>query len=117
MKQRGFTLIEVMIALAIFAVSAMAVLSATGETITTLGNLKQKTFAAMVADNQLALMKLEGVPNAEKSGSSNLAGETWYWTIKPTPTADGTLRAVDLIVWQNESKRSSLVTVRTYVTQ
>ncbi|WP_394213052.1 type II secretion system minor pseudopilin GspI [Enterovibrio calviensis] len=113
---RGFTLIEVMVAMAVFAVAALAVLNATGQHVNTLGVLEEKTFASMVADNQLALFVLEGkVPSSEKNGSSEMAGRTWYWTIKPTATADNALRAVDVIVWQDESKRGSLVSVRTYV--
>lgn len=115
MKQRGFTLIEVMIAMAIFAVSAMAILSATGESINALGAIEKKTLASMVADNQLALLKLSGTPNGERSGDTLMGGQTWYWTVKPQPTTTGMLKAIDFIVWDSEQKRSPLVSVRTYV--
>ncbi|WP_028024304.1 type II secretion system minor pseudopilin GspI [Enterovibrio calviensis] len=113
---RGFTLIEVLVAMAVFAVAALAVLNATGQHVNTLGVLEEKTFAAMVADNQLALFVLEGKAlSSEKNGNSEMAGRKWFWTIKPTATADNMLRAVDVIVWQDETKRSSIVSVRTYV--
>ncbi|MGL5291737.1 MAG: type II secretion system minor pseudopilin GspI [Vibrionaceae bacterium] len=115
MKQRGFTLIEIMIALAIFSVSAMAVLNSTGQNINSLAALEKKTFAAMVADNQLALLLLSGAPDSERSGTANLADQEWHWTIKPVPTASGMLRAVDVIVWESSKKSSELASVRTYV--
>ena len=112
----GFTLIEVLVAMAVFAVAAMAVLNATGQHVNSLGALEEKTFAAMVADNELALFTLEGkVPTSAKNGKSELAGRTWFWTIQPVPTVDNALKAVDVIVWQNEEKTNQLLSVRTYV--
>ncbi len=115
-KRNGFTLIEVLVAMAVFAVTAMAVLNATSQNARTLMLLEEKTFASMVADNQLALLVLEGgAPSSEKSGKEEMAGKEWYWTIKPVKTSDSMLRAIDLIVWSDEQKRNPLTTVRTYV--
>lgn len=115
-KNLGFTLIEVLVAVAIFAVSAMAVLNATGQNVTTLGVLEEKTLASIVANNQMTLLMLDdAILTSEKNGSSDMAGREWFWTIKPIDTADGLLRALDVIVWQDENKRSPLLTVRSYV--
>lgn len=115
-SHRGFTLIEVMVAMVIFAVSAMAVLNATSQNITALGILEEKTLASMVADNQMALLLLsDAIPSAPQSGTSEMGGREWFWTIKPINTADGMLRAIDVIVWQDENKKSPLLTVRAYV--
>ncbi len=114
-KRHGFTLIEVLVALAVFSVAAMAVLNATGQTLNSLSALEQKTMASIVAENQLAMLKLGGVPTAERSGTESMAGQTWYWTVKPVATSVGFLRAIDLIVWMDEKKQSPLVSVRTYV--
>lgn len=112
----GFTLIEVLVAMAIFAVSSMAVLNATGQNLSTLGILEEKTLAAIVADNQMALLLLnDSAPTSEKNGNSKMGGRDWFWTIKPVDTSDGLLRALDVIVWQDEFKRNPLLTVRTYV--
>ncbi len=115
-KQSGFTLIEVLVAMAVFAITAMAVLNATSQNARTLMLLEEKTFASMVADNQLVLLTLqESVPSSEKSGKEKMAGKEWHWTIKPVKTSDNLLRAVDVIVWSDERKKDPLTTVRTYV--
>ncbi|ATF09482.1 type II secretion system minor pseudopilin GspI [Candidatus Enterovibrio altilux] len=115
-KAHGFTLIEVLIAMAVFAVAAMTVLNSTSQYMNTLKVLEEKIFASMVANNQLALLVLEEkVPTSVTNGKSKLAGRTWYWTVQPTITTDHTLKVVELIVWQHEDKRNSIVSVKMYV--
>ncbi len=113
----GFTMIEVLVAMAVFAISAMAVLNATGQNVITLGVLEEKTLASIVANNQVSLLILDSETSniSEKSGSSEMGGRNWHWTIKPIDTSDGMLRAIDVIVWQDDRKLNPYLTVRTYV--
>ncbi len=57
-RSRGMTLLEVLVALAIFATAAISVIRAVTQHINTLSYLEEKTFAAMVVDNQMALVML-----------------------------------------------------------
>ena len=52
-RGRGFTLLEVLVALAIFAVVAASVLSASARSLKTAARLEDKTFATWLADNRL----------------------------------------------------------------
>ncbi|GCW92103.1 type II secretion protein GspI [Escherichia coli] len=56
--KRGFTLLEVMLALAIFALAAMAVLQIASGTLSNQQILEEKTVAGWVAENQTALLYL-----------------------------------------------------------
>lgn len=115
-RQRGMTLLEVLVALAVFATAALSVMKAVSQHLNTLSYLEEKTFAAMVADNELAKVRLSGeIPTSAKKGKSELAGREWYWTIKTTKTADGFLRALDVTVTTDEARKNSVVTLRTYV--
>lgn len=115
-QQRGFTLLEVLVALAIFAVAALSIMKAVSQHLNTVSYLEEKTFASMVADNQLAQLQLSGeIPSSIKRGKSELAGREWYWTIKSTKTADGYLKAVDVSVATDKQQKYSVLTVRTYV--
>ena len=113
---RGMTLLEVLVALAVFSTAALSVMKAVSQHLNTLGYLEEKTFAVMVADNELAKIRLSGqLPSSEKRGKSELAGREWYWVIKNTKTADGYLRALDATVATDAERKQTVVTVRTYV--
>ena len=56
--KRGFTLLEVMLALAIFALAAMAVLQIASGALSNQQILEEKTVAGWVAENQTALLYL-----------------------------------------------------------
>ena len=115
-QNRGMTLLEVLVALAVFATAALSVMKSVSQHMNTLGYLEEKTFAAMVADNELAKLRLSGqIPTSVKRGKSELAGREWYWSIKSVKTADGYLRALDVTVATDEARKQSVVTLRTYV--
>ncbi|BBP62873.1 type II secretion system protein I [Pseudomonas sp. Cab53] len=59
---RGFTLLEVMIALAIFATVSAAVLSASQFVLKQGAGLEERLFGAWLADNQLSELRLHPTP-------------------------------------------------------
>ncbi len=60
-RERGFTLLEVMIALAIIAVAMAAALRATGVMAANNRALQDKALGLMAAENMLAQLRLQGV--------------------------------------------------------
>jgi general secretion pathway protein I len=111
---RGMTLLEVLIALAIFATAAISIIRAVSQHINTLSYLEEKAFASMVVDNQMAKLMLDTAKPKAKKGKEKLAGREWYWNIQPVETADNLLSAVDVSV-ATDAKASPIVTVRSYV--
>ena len=82
MKRRGgFTLIEVLVALAIVAVGMAAVLGALTSSANTVSYLRDKTFAQWVALNQIANLRLSGQMTApgNSDGDTDYAGRSWHW--------------------------------------
>jgi len=78
---RGFTLIEVLVALAIVTVGMAAVLGTLTSSANTAVYLRDKTFANWVALNQIALVRISGqLPAPGKSdGDTDFAGRKWHW--------------------------------------
>ncbi|MGH8221312.1 MAG: type II secretion system minor pseudopilin GspI [Steroidobacteraceae bacterium] len=80
-RPRGFTLIEVLVALAIVAIGMAAVLEAVGSSADTAMYLREKTLAEWIACNQVAYARLQAQPPAKGSSDGELdyAGRHWRW--------------------------------------
>jgi len=103
-KQRGLTLIEVMVSVAILAFALSALVRMTGESTNTLSYLEKKTYAQWVAINQLNEIESESRwPNVGRNqGQENMAGLVWYWEMKVSNTESNDLRRLDINVKQNK---------------
>ena len=87
-KQRGLTLIEVMVALLIFGLTGVAVLKATSDNLTGVSQIKDVTIATYVANNRLNQIHIERrwpLPKDVK-GESKMLDRTWYWRQEVTKT-------------------------------
>ncbi|YCO03541.1 type II secretion system minor pseudopilin GspI [Vibrio sp. VNB-15] len=115
-QTRGMTLLEVLVALAIFATAAISVIRSVSQHINTVSYLEEKMFAAMVVDNQMANVMLSTDKLKAKNGTEELAGRTWYWKVTPVATAQPLLKAFDVSV-ATDKKASPVVTVRSYVAE
>jgi len=97
---RGFTLIEVLVALAIVAIGMAAVLEALTSSANTAAFLQDKTFAEWVALNRLETVRLSG--NFPSAGSSSdhidYAGRSWEWQQKVTTTQIPDVREIEIDV-------------------
>jgi len=117
--QTGFTLIEVMVALFIFAVTGTAILKTTAEHLNSLGKIEEITFATWVANNRLTQVTLETSttwpPKNGQKGESEMVDRVWYWqqTVTDTPEAD--LKQVVVNVGLNAEYTDSITSVTTFV--
>ncbi len=89
---RGFTLIEVMVALAVLAIALSAIVKGVSQHTSNLIYLRERTFAHWVAMNKIAELQIRRdwpAPGATQ-GTAQMAGREWHWTvtIKDTPDAD-----------------------------
>ena len=78
---RGFTLIEVLVALAIVAIGMAAVLGTLTSSANTISYLRDKTFAQWVALNQISTLRISGqmTPVGNSDGNIDFAGRSWHW--------------------------------------
>ena len=77
----GFTLIEVMLAMAIFSIAGIALLSAADNNFKNLSHLENKVLANWIASNQLVTVTLDPKwpPKNNKKGTVEMAGQEWFW--------------------------------------
>jgi general secretion pathway protein I len=90
MSTRGFTLVEVLVALVIVAIGMTAVLSAITSAADTTAYLRDKTFAEWVAMNRVAELRLQPrrAASGKDSGEVEFAGRRWRWEQEITKIAE-----------------------------
>jgi general secretion pathway protein I len=103
----GFTLLEVLVALAIFALVAASVLTATARSLKTASRLEDKTLAMWIADNRLSELQLSKSPVADGRDQGDLAfaGRRWQWQSEVQATSESDMRRVTLWVAPMEPGR------------
>lgn len=98
-KQKGFTLLEVLVALAILTMGLGTVIKVAGGQVSQLAYLKNKTIALWVANNKANEIQLDEWPGTgTSSGHEFMAGQEWKWKVKVSNTADKDLRRLDIDV-------------------
>ncbi len=79
---KGFTLIEILVALSVIAISLGAILSTSGSQAQQASYLKQKSIAHWVAMNEITRLQVENsFPSVgDEDGSTEMANHEWFWT-------------------------------------
>lgn len=97
---RGFTLIEVLIALAFLALAMSAIIATVGVSIRDAAELQDETFAHWVAMNELTTLRLAPAWPAlgTQTGNAEMAGQKWNWQAAVSTTQDPDLLRVDIDV-------------------
>jgi len=101
--RRGFTLIEVLVALVIVAVGMSALMGALSSSAKTVVYMQDKTFAEWVALNQIATVRLKLIqsqlpPTGNTNGDIEFANQTWHWRQEVVDSQVPGIRRIDVKV-------------------
>ncbi len=117
-RARGFTLIEVLVALAIAAIGLASVLSVVGNSARNASYLRDKIYASWIASNHIAEVRLGGsMPSVDKTnGDVQFAGQKWTWEQTVTQTDVPNMRRIDVAVrFADAAEGSALATVTGFI--
>lgn len=99
-RRNGFTLLELLVALAVFAIAALALLQMEGASIARTADLDQRLLREIVAQNMAAEILTDPAPPATGSASGTIenAGRRFQWTRTVAPMADYGVLGITLSV-------------------
>ena len=97
--KRGFTLIEVLVALAIVALGLSAAFAATGQAARSAEQLRVRTLAQWAAADALTATRLAGeLPRGQAGREEEISGRVWWVEYRVRESGAATLREVEVLI-------------------
>lgn len=109
-KETGFTLIEVLIALALVSIALMSALRAAGQGTNNVAELRSRLLAGWVAENLLAehRARADWLPPGIQRGTSREGGFDFTWREEVITTPNAAFRRIDIRVFATSEESHSL---------
>lgn len=108
-RQRGFTLMEMLVAVAVLAIALGAIIGNSARFADSAAGLRDKTLALFVARNRMTEIELgKAWPALGKANEDVELGDIkWTWRSEVQVTQDPSLRRVDIRVEKKGDKRAT----------
>lgn len=114
-SEKGFTLIEVMVALLVFGLIATAAAEVGSQYISSYERIRDKTLAGWLAENRINEIRLEdSLPDISENAKGKDYGPfRWQVTTKVLATAEAKMRRIEVKVARYQDGRSKPYPVHT----
>ena len=110
MRDKGFTLIEVMVALAVFAVVSVALVGNSTSTLREAGIIQDRTVATWLAEDELTTLRMQrrSEENFPDLGTNRelveIAGVEWYIETEIESTENDYVRRVTVRIYRDSAE-------------
>ena len=123
MEKRGFTLIEVLVALAVISIALLAIIKTANENIRGAAYLQDKMLAVWVGEQVLNEARVGLYQQSWNDDSikrvTTLLGKKWAWQLKQTATPNPRIKKISINVFADEIKEEEdnppLIYLESYV--
>jgi general secretion pathway protein I len=113
----GMTLLEVLVALFIFALTGTAIMKAASDHLIGVGQIEDITIATWVANNRLTQLHIDNtwpIKNNQK-GEQEMARRKWYWQQRVMKTSDSDMVQVEVSVGLDLQYKGTVTSVKTFI--
>ena len=124
MKHRagqGFTLLEILVALAIMSIVVLSFLKGNAQMISNSDYLRDKTLAGLVATNRAAELRLAGqwLSESGSEGTALMGDRSWRWraTGKVSPDPDMQIVTIEVRPGDSPATASALASLTMFLVQ
>lgn len=109
----GFTLLEVLVAMTLLAVSLGAALTAVAGSSDRLARVQERTLGYWVATNVLTGLRLQadGAILGARFGEETMDGREFFWRVDVLTTPDPATRRVEVQVFRDRGARESVASL------
>ncbi len=87
-NSKGFTLLEILIALAVLAIIMISLIKITSDNSRNLWHVENKTLAGIIASNHITQLRLSEELPEQQDGWETMAGRKWYWQVQRPVTSN-----------------------------
>lgn len=87
-RSKGFTLLEILIALAVLAIVMISLIKITSDNSRNLWHVENKTLAGIIASNHITQLRLSAELPEQQDGWETMAGRKWYWQVQRPVTSN-----------------------------
>lgn len=115
--ERGFTLLEILVALAIAVIGIMAVAKTTHSAVSLQQTTEDRVLATWIASNRLAELRITRAwPSpVSRDSAQELGGRMWYAREEVSATVDPDLLRIDLTVYRDQDYQHLSATLFGYL--
>jgi len=110
---RGFTLLEMLVALSVISIAALALVRLDAYAVRTAGDLDESTMAGVVAQNRAVELWTDPAPPTIGNSAIGVAnaGRNWRVEQRVSKTADDSLLRIDLLVRPERGRGQAVLTI------
>lgn len=96
----GFSIVEAMVALAVFAMAGVGLVQLQAQSLRTLSTVETQALASAVAQNELVEIAAARTPPdlGVRTGESAFGGRRWSWSVEVQPAPDPGSSRVSVVV-------------------
>lgn len=111
--ERGFTLLEMLVALSIISIAALTLVRLDAFAVRTAGDLDESTMAGIVAQNRAVELWTDPAPPTIGNSTTGVAnaGRNWRVEQRVARTADDSLLRIDLTVRPESGRGQAVLTI------